>query len=638
MVNSPQFKIWFGNSKVVDKEGNPLLVYRGESEEFTVYKTRRLGSHLGGPFSKAGFFFSPNENTAHAYANTRAYFGSEPIVKKCYLRIENPYTLDHETWHRIMNWGSLEGQISKSQAFKAAKELIQKIKIERYDGIFLLDRKGEIGEYVVFSSKQIKSENNIGTFDPNNPDISKEGVINEGSELPPELSKEAEGVTKAAIGWLYSPFLRSAFLKLDNREKEHDAGINDFKKFVRKVKKFHETAPHGAEKDLELVVYDLFSWENLKKNKHRLQIHLKKDEQGTTTVTSQPRYNEVEGVFFEYGDWADPQKDNPAVHYQRFLKQYEDSWAQSKQYKDDYIYGFISGFTTCEQYKNFREPTMLIKNPLSPNSAKLSMLNGYPYVIEMDVNFNGKKIPFFFNVVKTAKDVKVKHPNHESNDGENVYVYMTLITDYIVDFRGLDNHAVERALQTANHEAIHVFQDIRKSGISTGLPKQQLQYKQNPYVRGINIGGTATSDSIHKEPHDDGNRVTHAFRTVEFKTNLFNMISDFKRMLGQNLPQSRWEEGFKWLIEEITGRNTDWNWRQDFYKIFPSRFSWEVSTARRNLEMLFQSDRPKFKQYVKELYKGIFISPEAAKEWEETKRGIEYQNVIKRWMQKLGKL
>jgi hypothetical protein len=29
VINSPGFKSWFGNSKIRDKSGNPLLVYHG---------------------------------------------------------------------------------------------------------------------------------------------------------------------------------------------------------------------------------------------------------------------------------------------------------------------------------------------------------------------------------------------------------------------------------------------------------------------------------------------------------------------------------------------------------------------------------------------------------------------------------
>ena len=37
-INSKEFKEWFGNSKVVDEEGRPL-VYHGTTHEWEVYST-----------------------------------------------------------------------------------------------------------------------------------------------------------------------------------------------------------------------------------------------------------------------------------------------------------------------------------------------------------------------------------------------------------------------------------------------------------------------------------------------------------------------------------------------------------------------------------------------------------------------
>lgn len=466
----------------------------------------------------------------------------------------------------------------------------------------------------------------------------KEGVIKEGAELPPEIAKEADLVTKAAIGWVYSPVFRARYLKLDKREKEHDEAIQSIRNYVQTVKKFHEKAKKGSEKDIDVILHEYYTWEDMKNNAKHVKVHLSKDATGTTTAKSNSKYQELDGAFYTYGDWADPRSDNPAIYYKKFLAEHEASYAKSKESKEGFIYGYISAFTTCEQYKNFRQPTTLMKNPLTKDqSDKLSTLNGYPYVIEMAMKVQGRDVPIFFNVVKTAKDIKVKYPDHESKTDTNVYVYMTLITDYLVDFRGLDDNAVKRKILTAQHESVHVLQDIAKFGITTGLPKRNLQQLGDPDVRGIDPLGTSTPGSLHKEPDDDAERVMHAYRTVEFKSNLVNIVNDFQRMLSENLPRSKWEKGFKMLIEEITGRGKDYEWRQDFKWVFKYTFSWEISIARKNLENLFINDTPKFKQYVKEIYKLLFITPEAAKEWQETQRQLQYQAIRKRWLKKLRK-
>lgn len=40
-VNSEAFKRWFGDSKVVDENGQPLVVYHGTSEEFDTFDRRK---------------------------------------------------------------------------------------------------------------------------------------------------------------------------------------------------------------------------------------------------------------------------------------------------------------------------------------------------------------------------------------------------------------------------------------------------------------------------------------------------------------------------------------------------------------------------------------------------------------------
>ena len=54
-TDTPEFKSWFGNSKVVDEDGNPLVVYHGSTADFESFNRERanIESDLG-----AGFYFS----------------------------------------------------------------------------------------------------------------------------------------------------------------------------------------------------------------------------------------------------------------------------------------------------------------------------------------------------------------------------------------------------------------------------------------------------------------------------------------------------------------------------------------------------------------------------------------------------
>ena len=63
LINTPAFKKWFGNSKIVDKNGNPLIVYHGTdtTDNFDTFDKKRIGWHDYGYFGE-GFYFTKNIN------------------------------------------------------------------------------------------------------------------------------------------------------------------------------------------------------------------------------------------------------------------------------------------------------------------------------------------------------------------------------------------------------------------------------------------------------------------------------------------------------------------------------------------------------------------------------------------------
>jgi len=142
-VNTPNFKEWFGNSKVVDKNDKPLRVYHGTQKD-----------------GNGAMFFTDNSQIANDYAN---FVGGNVIP--VYLAIKNPVPskylkFENEPESAVYNKGFIEW--AKSQG---------------YDGYIYEDlgsTSGYLGgtNYVVFDSNQIKSAiGNTGAFDPNNPDI-----------------------------------------------------------------------------------------------------------------------------------------------------------------------------------------------------------------------------------------------------------------------------------------------------------------------------------------------------------------------------------------------------------------------------------------------------------------------------------
>lgn len=81
VLESERFKEWFGNSKVVDDKGHPMIVYHGTgANEFTKFSFDRF----------PGAYFAVNKSYSEWFAKAR---GDKGIMFKCYLRVANPLDL-----------------------------------------------------------------------------------------------------------------------------------------------------------------------------------------------------------------------------------------------------------------------------------------------------------------------------------------------------------------------------------------------------------------------------------------------------------------------------------------------------------------------------------------------------------------
>jgi N12 class adenine-specific DNA methylase len=68
IASTDAFKKWFGNSKVVDENGEPLVVYHGsDNPEFKAFDIGRLGENTGAASALRGFFFAKSADNAEMY-------------------------------------------------------------------------------------------------------------------------------------------------------------------------------------------------------------------------------------------------------------------------------------------------------------------------------------------------------------------------------------------------------------------------------------------------------------------------------------------------------------------------------------------------------------------------------------------
>lgn len=223
------FYKWFGDSKVVDKDGIPLVVYHGtqkvkygiEQPAFDTFLRNKLGRNSYF-HSMVGFFFTPSENMARNFGervmpvylrlnNPKIYKSGVPSSKDLTLEQEAVDKTDGDNKYfaqRILNNsrkytdsydqfvmdiyhknGVIPYRDSISYSFKDAipvqnheqfvSNYIQALKEEGYDGIIIENTNTDASknnnkqntQYIVFEPEQIKSVYNRGSFDENNKNI-----------------------------------------------------------------------------------------------------------------------------------------------------------------------------------------------------------------------------------------------------------------------------------------------------------------------------------------------------------------------------------------------------------------------------------------------------------------------------------
>ncbi len=207
-VDSKAFKKWFGNSKVVDENGKPLVVYHGSTADFTVFSYKFANRH--GQADGRGFYFTDNRAFAEGYQN------KDGKLFEVYLSIQKPLNPDEltitkaelrkvldaidpsgdymanyaeddrgypgATWRaRALN-STLNAIYDSAESnadilaelygsFGGGWVLEEVRKVTGYDGFIKKDQNGNM-IYIAFEPGQIKSAtDNVGTYDRNNPDI-----------------------------------------------------------------------------------------------------------------------------------------------------------------------------------------------------------------------------------------------------------------------------------------------------------------------------------------------------------------------------------------------------------------------------------------------------------------------------------
>lgn len=203
-IQTKEFKKWFGNSKVVNADGTPKVMYHGTPNgNFDTFK-------------KGANYFTENEQYADRYQNPSASSIStgklvdNPTTHAVYIKMEKPFdTRDskareifedeflnqdggydeegEETEHSWVSNGTKLNENTGLPDWTDAEDLYHFIKDKGYDYDGIIVDEGADGgygsavvnrgvAYVTFEPNQVKNVKNSGEFDINNPNMYKQSV------------------------------------------------------------------------------------------------------------------------------------------------------------------------------------------------------------------------------------------------------------------------------------------------------------------------------------------------------------------------------------------------------------------------------------------------------------------------------
>ena len=205
-VRTKNFKEWFGDwendpenaSKIVDENGEPLMVFHYTPEDFTVFGE---GKEIG-----ASTFYNASDANYAATAAVGDWFTSKSDLPdymgkpmRVFLNIKEPSdgrsleVLADEVGYEISSKDYEafdEDRDNTAPIIEAGKNYQEKLRDRGYDGIFIADEEFGGTSYITFAPNQIKSAvENDGSYSPKENDIRRsvrEKKEDENTELTAE--------------------------------------------------------------------------------------------------------------------------------------------------------------------------------------------------------------------------------------------------------------------------------------------------------------------------------------------------------------------------------------------------------------------------------------------------------------------
>jgi len=152
-LDTPEFKAWFRDSTMVNRDGSPQILYHGTERDFSEF---RVGERAR--FGR-GIYFADTAQIA-------SHFGR--VLYPVYLSIQNPLRTSDATWERDIT-KALGISVDEYLKQRDTLDVSAKLKERGYDGIVVGGRGNQI--VVAFDPTDVKSVYNRGTWSRQTPNI-----------------------------------------------------------------------------------------------------------------------------------------------------------------------------------------------------------------------------------------------------------------------------------------------------------------------------------------------------------------------------------------------------------------------------------------------------------------------------------
>jgi hypothetical protein len=160
---------WFGDSKVVDEKGRPLVVYHATDSAFSAFSLEKSGENTD---------FNATDTAFAATAHIGFWFSEHPDIGSrlgcaytvpAYLSVSTP---KHVTLWRTVDMAHESAEDENDSARTVGRRVRSQLLMDGYDGLSVEDHEFGGLSFVALSSTQVKSAiGNRGTFDPSDPVI-----------------------------------------------------------------------------------------------------------------------------------------------------------------------------------------------------------------------------------------------------------------------------------------------------------------------------------------------------------------------------------------------------------------------------------------------------------------------------------